>query len=457
MTKILIVEDDQFFRQSLAIELKKFGQVFQVGTLAEALKALDVALPHVALIDLNLTENRQQFEGLEVIAKAKSHGVLPIVMTSHDSPEVIQMAFERGCAHYFAKNEVQDNLQKHLGRLLKNFDAEDFEKMLKERFLTQDPYLLSQLQQIKNLAVVDDTRLLITGPTGVGKTLAAKLAHDLWNPKAPFVHLNLSELPENLIESELFGHKKGSFTGAIADKEGLLAKANGGTLFLDEIGTIPLQVQKKLLKAIEDKTFTPVGCTEVQKSNFRLISATCDDLASLIERGDFRVDFYFRIKGIEINLSPLRSRRKDIIPLINFYISKLPKKIAFSKEALELLEQYDWPGNVREIDGFIKEIQAQAQGLVHAKNLPRRILGNSAPELCLSVDNGLLTQKIRSFAKEHGLPNLIKAIENEMFSEMWEQSGGKVNEITRELQLSKSMFYRIQNEWKSNREGGYVQ
>src|SRR5690606_25102108 len=192
MPKILIVEDDQFFRQSLAIELKKYGQVFQVGTLNDALKALDVALPHVALIDLNLTEKRDQYEGLEVIAKAKSHGVLPIVMTSHDSPEVIQMAFERGCAHYFAKNEVQDNLQKHLGRLLKNFDAEDFEKMLKERFLTQDQYLLSQLQQIKNLAVVDDTRLLITGPTGVGKTLAAKLAHDLWNPKAPFVHLNLS-------------------------------------------------------------------------------------------------------------------------------------------------------------------------------------------------------------------------------------------------------------------------
>src|SRR5690606_10287111 len=148
------------------------------------------------------------------------------------------------------------------------------EKMLKERFLTQDQYLLSQLQQIKNLAVVDDTRLLITGPTGVGKTLAAKLAHDLWNPKAPFVHLNLSELPENLIEIELFGHKRGSLDRAIADKEGLLATAYGGTLLLDEICTIPLQVQKKVLKAIEDKTFTPVGRTEVQKSNFRLISAS---------------------------------------------------------------------------------------------------------------------------------------------------------------------------------------
>lgn len=456
MPKILIVEDDQFFRQSLAIELKKFGQVFQVGSLPEALKALDTALPHVALIDLNLTEDKSTFEGLDVITRAKEHGVLPIVMTSHDSPEVIQKAFERGCAHYFAKADVQDNLQHHLGRLLKSIEADDFEKMLRERFLTNDRYLLNQLNQIKNLALVDDTRLLITGPSGVGKTLAAKLAHDLWNQKAPFVHLNLSELPENLIESELFGHKKGSFTGATADKVGLLSKADGGTLFLDEIGTVPLNIQKKLLKAIEEKSFTPVGGTEVIKSNFRLISATCDDLAGLIERGEFRVDFYFRIKGIEITISPLKSRRNDIIPLLNFFVAKSAKKVAFSKEAQDLLEQYEWPGNVREIEGYVKEAIAQARGLIQAKDLPKRILGNAA-QAPVFQDTGLLTQKIRSFIKEHGLPNLVKALENEAFEEAFDQTGGKVNEITRELQLSKSMFYRIQNDWKAMKDEQYVQ
>lgn len=456
MPKILIVEDDQFFRQSLAIELKKFGQVFQVGSQPEALKALDTALPHVALIDLNLTDNKQSFEGLEVITRAKEHGVLPIVMTSHDSPEVIQQAFERGCAHYFAKADVQDNLQHHLGRLLKSIEADDFERMLKERFLTSDRYLLNQLNQIKNLALVDDTRLLITGPSGVGKTLAAKLAHDLWNEKAPFVHLNLSELPENLIESELFGHKKGSFTGATSDKVGLLSKADGGTLFLDEIGTVPLNIQKKLLKAIEEKSFTPVGGTEVIKSNFRLISATCDDLAGLIERGEFRVDFYFRIKGIEVTISPLKSRRNDIIPLLNFFVAKSAKKIAFSQEALDILEQYEWPGNVREIEGYIKEAIASARGLVQAKDLPKRILGNAVPTPVFQ-ETGLLTQKIRSFIKEHGLPNLVKAIENEAFEEAYDQTNGKVNEITRELQLSKSMYYRIQNDWKAIKDDQYVQ
>ena len=168
------------------------------------------------------------------------------------------------------------------------------------------------------------------------------------------------------------------------------------------------------------------------------------------------MDFYFRIKGIEITLSPLKSRRKDIIPLVNFFIAKLPKKLAFSKEAQDLLEQYDWPGNVREIEGFIKEVQAQAQGLIQAKDLPKRILGNTTQTQTFH-DSGLLTQKIRSFIKEHGLPTLIKAIEDEAFAEAWDQSGGKVNEITRELQLSKSMFYRIQNDWKSAREGQYVQ
>tara|TARA_R110000868_G_scaffold155691_6_gene382233 strand:- start:102317 stop:103687 length:1371 start_codon:yes stop_codon:yes gene_type:complete len=456
MTKILIVEDDAFFRQSLAIELKKHAQVFQVGSLEEAAKAIEMAKPQIALIDLNLTDNRDSFEGLEVISLCVAAGIVPVVMTSHDSPQVIQNAFERGCAHYFAKSDVQDNLELHLGRLIKSFDHDDFDQMLRNRFLTSDRFLLSQLNQIKNLSLVDDARLLITGPTGVGKTLAAKLAHDLWNPKAPFVHLNLSELPENLIESELFGHKKGSFTGAIADKQGLMAKADGGTLFLDEIGTIPLKLQKKLLKAIEEKTFTPVGATEPQSSNFRLISATCDDLASAIESGDFRVDFYFRIKGVEINLSPIKARRNDIIPLVDFFVASSAKKIAFSKEAQDLLKQYDWPGNVREIEGFVKEVLASAKGLIQAKDLPKRILGN-ATETPAVIDAGLVTQKMRAFIKEHGLPNLVKAIEDEAFALAYDQTGGKVNEITRELQLSKSMYYRIHNDWKSNREGGYVQ
>ncbi len=456
MTKILIIEDETFFRQSLALELKKYGQVFQVDNLKDATNALDMAKPNLALIDLNLTDNKEQFEGLEIVSLCKERGITPIVMTSHDSPEIIQQAFERGCAHYFSKGDIQDNLDQHLGRLIKSFDQDSFETLLKERFLTNDKYLLSQLLQIKNLAIVEDARLLITGATGVGKTLAARLAHDLWNQKAPFVHLNLSELPENLIESELFGHKKGSFTGAISDKVGLMAKADGGTLFLDEIGTIPLKIQKKLLKAIEEKTFTPVGATEPQKSNFRLISATCDDLAGQIERGEFRVDFYFRIKGIEISLSPLKSRRSDIVPLINFFVAKNAKKIAFSDETQDLLKQYDWPGNVREVEGFVKEVLANATGLIQAKNLPRRILGNNAPEQ-QHIDSGLVTQKIRSFVKEHGLPNLIKAIEDEVFAEAWDQTGGKVNEITRELHLSKSMYYRIHNDWKSNRDHSYVQ
>ncbi len=456
MPKILIVEDDQFFRQSVALELKEFGQVFQVATVEEARKALLMARPDVALIDLNLTPDKTSFEGLEVVKACREHDVLPIVMTSHDGPGVIQRAFERGCAHYFAKADVQDNLKKHLGRLLKNLDEAGFEKMLKERFITNDPVLLTQLKQIKNLAMVDDARLLITGPTGVGKTLAARLAHDLWNPKAPFVHLNLSELPENLIESELFGHKKGSFTGATSDKQGLLSKADGGTLFLDEIGTVPLPIQKKLLRAIESKTFTPVGSTESLHSNFRLISATCDDISSLIEQGDFRVDFYFRIKGIEINLSPLKSRRKDILSLVDFFVAASAKKIAFSQEAQDLLEQYDWPGNVREIEGFIKEIMATTTGLIQAKDLPRRILGNAIKEAPI-VERGLLTQGMRAFIKEHGLPDLIKSLEAEVFAEAWEQSGGKVNEVTRNLKLSKSMYYRIQSDWKASQEGHYVQ
>jgi len=456
MTKILIVEDDAFFRQSLSLELKKYGQVFQVDNLEDAKKALLMAKPNIALIDLNLTENKNQFEGLDVVSLCHEYGITPVVMTSHDSPEVIQSAFERGCAHYFAKSDVQDNLDLHLGRLLKSFDQDSFDSLIKDKFITTDRYLLSQLQQIKNLSLVEDTRLLITGATGVGKTLAAKLAHELWNPSAPFVHLNLSELPENLIESELFGHTKGRFTGAISDKVGLMDKADGGALFLDEIGTISLQLQKKLLRAIEDKTFTPVGATEPQKSNFRLISATCDDLAGQIECGEFRVDFYFRIKGIEVNLTSLKSRRQDILPLINFFIQKSAKKIAFSSEAQDLLKQYDWPGNVREIEGFIKEVLAGASGLIQAKDLPRRVLGNNTPTQN-PIDSGLVTQKMRSFIKEHGLPSLIKAIEDEAFAEAWDQASGKVNEITRELQLSKSMYYRIHNDWKSNREGQYVQ
>lgn len=215
--------------------------------------------------------------------------------------------------------------------------------------------------------------VLILGETGTGKELAARSIHDA-GPGGPFVTIDCSSLVGPLMESELFGHAKGAFTGALGSKLGLIELANGGTAFLDEIGELPLDLQAKLLRVLQEKEFRPVGSLQSRRSDFRIVAATNRDLAKEVERGTFRRDLYYRLNVVTIRLSPLRERREDLSDLIEHFLGKYGRGHLLTHEAREALMAYDWPGNVRELENCIQQMVAINTGpLLHLNDLPSPI------------------------------------------------------------------------------------
>jgi DNA-binding NtrC family response regulator len=212
---------------------------------------------------------------------------------------------------------------------------------------------------------------LLLGETGTGKEVVARAIHALSNPREPFVTIDCSSLVGPLMESELFGHVKGAFTGAAGSKVGLIESANGGTAFFDEIGELPLDLQAKLLRVLQEKEFRPVGSLSTRRSDFRIIAATNRDLAKEVEKGAFRRDLFFRLNVINIRLSPLRERREDIPALVNHFLTRFGGGRTMTAEVMEVLLAYDWPGNVRELENCIQHMVAVNSGpLLHVADLP---------------------------------------------------------------------------------------
>src|SRR6202166_4261437 len=241
------------------------------------------------------------------------------------------------------------------------------------------PLLVGQSPRIRNvLRMVQELGkcrwpVLLLGETGTGKEVVARAIHNI-NPVGPFVTIDCSSLVGPLMESELFGHVKGAFTGAIGQKIGLIESANGGTAFFDEIGELPLDLQAKLLRVLQEKEFRPVGSLTTKRSDFRVIAATNRDLAKEVERGTFRRDLFFRLNVINIRLAPLRERREDIPALISHFISRVGGNYSLTAEAMEVLLSYDWPGNVRELENCVQHMVAINSGpLLHVGDLPSNL------------------------------------------------------------------------------------
>ena len=215
--------------------------------------------------------------------------------------------------------------------------------------------------------------VLLLGETGTGKEVVARAIHDV-NPTGRFVTIDCSSLVGPLMESELFGHARGAFTGAVGTKVGLIETANGGTAFLDEIGELPLDLQVKLLRVLQEKEFRPVGSVTPRKSNFRVIAATNRDLAREVERGTFRRDLFYRLNVVNLKLAPLREREEDIPPLVEHFLARHTSHHRFTPEAVDALMEYDWPGNVRELENCIQQMVALNTGpLLHLADLPSPI------------------------------------------------------------------------------------
>jgi len=428
MKHILILEDDDIYREVLKRKLSQFGRVFEARNLSEALKILEMGHLDLAFVDLDLNE---RFEGLKFIELAKN--LKTIVLSSHEEEWVIKKAFMFGATSYLNKWKNLDEL--HLA-ILDTIGESSIDTT--KIYPTNCEKLKAEITESLKLFKKSELPMLITGETGVGKShFAKKIAGEV-----PFVQVNLSEFGKGTIESELFGHKKGSFTGAIEDKIGLIEKADGGILFIDEIGVLSLDIQKKLLKVIEEKEFYPVGSSKAVKSNFRLITATCDDLNELIQNKRIREDFLFRINGIELYITPIRERAEDILLFIEKLNAVALKKIFFEESAMEIIKDHYWKGNYRELNSVVSRIRSTSSGLIKASSV-EDILKVVEPSLTLN-------HEMKSILKNSGLKTLLNSIEDLSFEWARSHCNGKVNEIVRTLGISKSLYYRISEGQKTS-------
>jgi transcriptional regulator with PAS, ATPase and Fis domain len=310
----------------------------------------------------------------------------------------------------------------------------------KTNFITKNLLLIEQVKSLLTMNLKGKC-VYITGETGVGKSLIGELLHQFtYGDSKPFIHLNCSEIPESLIESELFGHKKGSFTGASEDKKGKLELASGGTLFLDEIATMPMLMQQKLLKAIDSKTFYPVGSSSPVKADFTLISATCEDLFSKIANKEFRKDLFFRISGLNIEILPLRERKEDILVLIKHFIKQSPRKFIIKQDAIDYLLGLSWDGNVREVKKIIDLLSLTSHGIVEISDIQKMFNHKVEAEL---NENSLLTATQVDFILKNGLRTFITQVEKNIVITVMERNNKKITSCIRNLQISSSAFYRI--------------
>jgi two-component system, NtrC family, response regulator AtoC len=365
--KILVVDDETIVRESLGDWLKEAG--YQVLTAEDGHKALEVVekeRPGIMIADLVMPG----MDGIELMRKAKARqpGIEVIIITAYASIPTAITAMKEGAYDYIEKPFCPERAELLVEKLSQY--RELIEENIALRQKLEDHYRFeniiaksSRMQRLIELIKTvgkSNATVLITGESGTGKELVARAIQSQSNRKnKPFVAVSCAALPESLLESELFGHEKGSFTGAYAQKKGKFEFANGGTLFLDEVGEMSANIQVHLLRVLEEKEFTRVGGNEPIRVDVRVISATNKDLTKAIERQEFREDLYYRLNVVNIELPPLRERKEDIPLLAEHFLNKFSlenrKSIAgFCPEAMEFLLEHDWPGNVRELENSIE-------------------------------------------------------------------------------------------------------
>ena len=437
---ILLVEDDLLSRLSLKSRLEQFANVVEAVSSIEALTLIAVKKFDVAFVDLDL---ESELAGLRVVEELKIKNTHTIVLSGREDDLVIEQAYSLGCNDYLSKPFTKNSIDSVLKKF--NHSKQDLVARLREVMLTEDQDLKLQLKVIEQ-AIYGEHPILITGETGTGKTFLAKFIHEIVGQDKPFVHLNCSEISESLMESELFGHEKGSFTGALKSKKGLMELADGGVLFLDEIATLSLSMQKKLLKAIEEKTFYPVGSEKSVSSNFRLVSATCENLKEKVKNGEFRDDFLFRLEGFNVYLKSLRERKNDLNNLINFFLKKNKRRIILSTDARNEFLNYSWPGNIRELQKVIEVLRSSDKGIIEREDV-----------VVLLRETIVLPGKIDlAKVKSIGLNAYMENLEAEILEQILVENNDKVRKTMSDLKLSNNSFYRIMTNIKS-RGKNYVE
>lgn len=450
--KILVVDDEESIREFLEIMLKKEG--YEVTLAEDGLKAKE--LVQKKSFDMIISDLQMpNMTGIELLKFIRQNypEIVFMMITAFGTTETAVEAMKMGAYDYLTKPFKIDEVRINIANALKSknleFENRTLKKELNKEFSFQNVIGNSAAMHhvfdlIKRVSQAP-TNILITGESGTGKEVIAKAIH--YNgplKEKPFVTINCGAIPENLMESEMFGHKKGSFTGAVADKPGLFEVADGGTLFLDEVGELPLTIQVKLLRALQERIIRRVGSTEDTKVEVRIIAATNRNLEDMVQKGTFRQDLFYRLNVIHIRTPSLRERKEDIPLLAMHFLKKFNGKLnkninSISDDAMETLKKYEYPGNVRELENLIERTVAlEAGATILPESLPPLVTTPSGRKMASSNEIEMTDEGVE-------LDKVIGQIEKELIIKAIHQAGGVKKKAAKLLKITfRSMRYRIE-------------
>ena len=383
--KILLVDDDPGLLRLLSIRLR--AEDYEVEAVESAHKALGVLhgfRPDLVITDLRM--DRMDGIGLLKELQTRSPGLRVVIITAHGTIPDAVVATQSGAFGFLTKPVDKDELKEMVERALKVSGSAEVAEDWAAEIITRNQALKERLAQAKMVAATD-ARVLITGESGTGKELLARAIHRASPRKdKPFTAINCSAMAENLLESELFGHEKGAFTGATRSHKGLFQAAEGGTLLLDEIGDMPMRLQVKLLRVLQEHQVRPVGSTEAIQVDVRVISATHRDLQEMLRTGKFREDLFYRLNVVNIDIPLLDDRREDIPLLVSHFLQQIAaeagqERKVYAPEAVELLVTAEWPGNIRQLNNIVRQNVALSRSPVISGELVQSSLGEHAGKL----------------------------------------------------------------------------
>jgi two-component system NtrC family response regulator len=444
---ILVIDDDTSLRRVLEYNLQEAG--YAVGTAAsgeEGLRLFDEVSPALVITDMKMPG----MDGMQVLKaiKERSPETLVIMITAFGTVDIAVEAMKAGAYDYITKPFNRDELRLTVAKALQLNGLTVENKRLKNeladradfRSMVGSSAAMEKIFQIVAKVADTEASVMITGESGTGKELVARSLHARSSRRnGPFVAINCAAIPRDLLESELFGHIKGSFTGAVKDKTGKFALAEGGTIFLDEVGELPLELQPKLLRALQERVIEPVGGTKELRLDVRVVAATNLDIEKAIGDGIFREDLYYRLSVIPIHLPPLRQRRDDIPLLLRHFCGKYGSPhVTFDKPCLEKLSAYAWPGNVRELENLVERLLIMRNGeTITNVDLPDKISNSSASAPSASVGGNVIN------LPDEGYP--LEQLEREVVVQALERNHWNQTAASRFLRIPRhTLIYRME-------------
>lgn len=451
---VLIVDDEEQLCRIMSHKLRKEGfQTFQAYTGQDAIEILKKEEIDVVLLDYML----QDMTGIDVLQKIKADndGVAVIMLTAYGNIESAVSSMKSGASDYLNKPVELQIIKDIVMKACENKKLQQENRLLKEQLkqteqkdeLIFDSNSMKRIVSFLDKVLETEASILILGESGVGKTALAKWIHEKSDRRdKPFVSLNCAAIPENLLESELFGYRKGAFTGATESRPGKFEAGDGGTIFLDEIGEITLPMQAKLLHVIEEKSFMKLGSNTTQKVDVRIITATNKEIRQLVKARLFREDLYYRLNLVEVVLPPLRERKEDIPGIVKSYLQKLNRKyhkrITVSDEALDVFLSYSWPGNVRELLNMMERIHIlKSSGVIQKQDLSNHWYQDYREQSeAYSMESRWASLPL----PDRNLQSILGEVEEEIINKALEKAGGNQTKAADLLGISRhTLIYKM--------------